>query len=278
MVSHSLLVDKVSQYVDIPFNISLSIILVVLYGCILYSRKLLLLLVVAASMIILRFDNHSSTGEFIKIMCELPLGLGSVLAFLCASRAFQNRYLHAFTTYVNFAVYGNIVMMVATPSGGTMRGLCGKLTCIALSVWIVQQGYQVGWRTIKLHDHLFVFTAVNKSWVFAHSLYRFVLLTLPTFGSGRRHRLLELYSLAMTFVLSKSTGLPYGSCFGMADTLVVPAAAGWSAIATTFDLMPHDAKGASNGIGDRADYVLSGITFVVAVFCGTQIARAWHWT
>lgn len=274
MASHSLLINTVNQYVDVPFNISLSIILVVLYGCIIYSRRLLLLPVVFASIVIICFDNHSSRGEFIKIMCELPLGLGSVLAFLCASRTFQHKHLQAFTAYVNLAVYGNIAMMVVTPSGSTVRGFCSKLTCIALSIWIVQQGYQVGWKTVRLHDRIFVFNAVSKSWVLSHAIYRFVLLTLPTFGSGRRHRLMELYSLAMTFALSRSTGLPFESCFGMADTLIVPAAAGWSAIATAFDLLPHDAKGAFNGIGVMADHILSGFTLVIAIFCCTQITRA----
>ncbi|KAF2674545.1 hypothetical protein BT63DRAFT_419830 [Microthyrium microscopicum] len=78
-----------------------------------------------------------------KIMCELPLGLGSVLAFLLANRSFQTRHLSTFTAYVNFAVYGNIRMMALTPAGDTVRGMCSKVTCAALFIWIVQQGYGV---------------------------------------------------------------------------------------------------------------------------------------
>ncbi|KFY43922.1 hypothetical protein V494_01743 [Pseudogymnoascus sp. VKM F-4513 (FW-928)] len=265
------------SYVDIPFNAWLSIILILTYGCAIRNRGLLLLVVLVVSAAIVIFDKTSTVGEMTKIMCELPLGLGSVLAFLVASRSFQTRFLPAFTAYVNFAVYGNIGMMVATPAGGTLRGMCSKVTCMALFIWIVQQGYRDRWKTIVLHDNLFVFTAASKSWIFAHAIYRFVLLTLPCFGSGRRHRLLEFYSLTLTFALSKASKLPFEYCFGMADTLVVPAAAGWSAIATTFNLIPRDAKKSelpSNYIGADADVYLSAVSLAVATFACFKIASA----
>jgi hypothetical protein len=119
-------------YVDVPFNIWLFIILIFTYGCALRSRRLLLFVVLGVSATIVVFDRTSSRGEMIKIMAELPLGLGSVLAFLAANRSFQTRNLSAFTTYVNFAVYGNIGMMVLTPAGGTFRGMCSKFTCAVL--------------------------------------------------------------------------------------------------------------------------------------------------
>jgi hypothetical protein len=261
-------------YIDIPFNAWLSIILILTYGCALRHRGLLLLVVLGLSATIVIFDKTSTVGEMTKTMCLLPLGLGSVLAFLVANRSFQTRYLSAFTTYVNFAVYGNIGMMVWTPAGGTLRGMCSKITCAALFIWIVQQGYRARWKTIVLHDNLFVFTAVSKSWIFAHAIYRFVLLTLPSFGSGRRHRLLEVYSLTLTLALSLTSNLPFEYCFGMADTLVVPAAAGWSAIATIFNLIPRDVTSneqLSNRIGADTDAYLSAVLLAVALFASIKI-------
>jgi hypothetical protein len=264
-------------YIDIPFNVWLSIILILTYGCAIRNRGLLLLVVLCCSATIVVCDKTSSTREMIKTICLLPLGLGSVLAFLVTNRSFQTRFLSAFTTYVNFAVYGNIGIMVGTPGDGTLRGMCSKVTCVALFIWIVQQGRRVGWKTIVLHDNLFVFTAVSKSWIFAHAIYRFILLTLPCFGSGRRHRFLELYSLTLTFALSSSSNLPFEYCFGMADTLVVPAAAGWSAIATTFNLIPRDAMKndlISDHIGTDADIYLSAVSLAVAIFAYFKIASA----
>jgi len=264
-------------YIDIPFNVWLSIILILTYGCAIRNRGLLLLVVLGCSATIVVFDKTSTVGEMTKIICELPLGLGSVLAFLVANRSFQTRFLSAFATYVNFAVYGNIGMMMGTPADGTLRGMCGKVTCAALFIWIVQQGHHAGWKTIVLHDDLFVFTAVSKSWIFAHATYRFILLTLPCFGTGRRHCLLELYSLTLTFALSSSSNLPFEYCFGMADTLVVPAAAAWSAIATTFNLITRDTINndvLSNYIGTDIDIYLSSLSLVVAVFACFKIAGA----
>jgi hypothetical protein len=265
------------SYIDIPFNVWLSIILILTYGCAIRNRGLLLLVVLGVSATIVVFDKTSTVSEMTKTMCLLPLGLGSILAFLVANRSFQTRFLPAFTTYVNFAVYGNIGMMVGTPAGDTLRGMCSKVTCVVLFVWIVQQGYRARWKTVVLHDDLFVFTAVSKSWIFAHAIYRFVLLTLPSFGSGRRHRLLELYSLTLTFALSSASNLPFEYCFGMADTLVAPAIAGWSAIATTFNLIPRDAINndlLSNRIGTDADAYLSAVSLAVAIFACFKIASA----
>lgn len=270
-------VRTLGLYIDIPFNVWLGIFLVLVYVCVLRNRGLLLVAVLCTSAIIIIFDNASTAGEMIKIICELPLGLGSVLAFLVANRSTKTKYLSAFTTYVNFAVYGNIGMMVGTPADGTLRGLCSKVACVALFIWIVQQGRRARWRTIALHDDLFVFTAVSKSWIFAHAIYRFVLLTLPCFGSGRRHRLLELYSLTMTFALSSASKLPFEYCFGMADTLVVPVAAGWSALAKTFNLIPYDAtkeEFRSNGAGVNIDACLSAVSLAVGCYACFKIANA----
>lgn len=274
-MASSLLDPMLESYIDIQFNQWLSIILILVYKCAIRCPRLLLLVVLGVSATIALFDKTSTAGEMTKTMCLLPLGLGSVLAFLIANRSFQHRFLPSFTTYINFAVYGNILIMAGTPAGGTFRGIFSKVTCIALFLWIVQQGYRVRWKTVALHDNLFVFTAVSKSWIFAHAIYRLVLLTLPCFGSGRRHRLLELYSLTMAFALSSTSNLPFEYCFGMADTLVVPTVAGWSAIATTFNLIPRDTGNndlTSNYIGSVADIYLGAVSLAAAIFACFKIA------
>jgi hypothetical protein len=263
-----------SSYIDLSFNASLGIILALTYVCAIHSQRLLLLVVFVVSAVIVAFDTTSTVGSMIKIMCELPLGLGSVLAFLVTNLRFRSKHLRAFTNYVNFAVYGNIGMMVATPTGGTLRGVCSKLTCIALFTWIIQQGSLVKWKTITLHDNMFVFTAVSKSWIFSHAIYRFILLTLPSFGSGRRFRLLELYSLTLTYILSMTFDLPFEYCFGMADTLVVPTAAGLSAIATTFNLIPRYTIKNDLIFGQTADMYLSVVSLAVALFVCFKISQS----
>lgn len=270
----------IESYVDVPFNLWLSVILIIAYWCAMRNRGLLLLAVLSVSTTIAVFDKTSTSGEMAKTMCELPLGLGSVLAFLVANRSFQIRYLPAFTTYVNFAVYGNIGMMIATPTDGTLRGTCSKITCVLLFAWIIQQGQRASWKTVVIHDNLFLYTAVRKSWIFAHAVYRFVILTLPCFGSGRRYRLMELYSLALTFGLfftQSNSKLPFEYYFGMADTLVVPAIAGWSRIATTFNLIPPDAIAddmLSNHISTNADACLGAVSLAVALFVCFKLISA----
>ena len=274
MASSSLL-TAFEPYVDIRFNAWFTIILILTYGCALRKPGLLLLVVQGVSATILLFNTTANLGEMAKTMALLPLGLGSVLTFLVLNRSLQTRYLSAFTTYVNIAVYTNIGMMVGTPTGGTFRGMCSKVTCIAIFVWIVKQGRRVGWKTVLVHKNLFVFTAVSKSWIFAHASYRFILLTLPCFGSGRRHRLLELYSLALTFALSSASNLPFEYFFGMADTLVVPAIAGWSSIATTFKIVPRDTVNDDlllSRIGSDGDIFLGTVSLAIASFVIFKIA------
>lgn len=63
----------------------------------------------------------------------------------------------------------------------------------------------------------------------------------------------------------------------MADTLVVPAIAGWSAIATTFNLIPRDTVNddlLSSRIGTGADAFLSAVSLAVAAFACFKIASA----
>ncbi|CVL08043.1 uncharacterized protein FMAN_09644 [Fusarium mangiferae] len=262
------------SHLDIPFNASLSGILFLAYRCLISKPSLLLVIVYITSAIIVLFDRTSTKKEMAKTMATMPLGLGSVLWFIVASRPTKTQWLHAFTIYVNCAVYGNILMMVGTPSGGTFRGISCKAACISLSAWIILQGYQVQWKTIMLHDDLFVFTAASKNWIFAHAVYRFILLTLPCFGSGRRHRLMEVYSLGLTYLLSWSTGLPFEYCFGMADTIVAPAVTAWSSISKTFNLIPRDVGNGQpsvNGVSDTGDVYLGIVALAVAAYAGLNI-------
>jgi hypothetical protein len=74
-----------------------------------------------------------------------------------------------------------------------------------------------------------------------------------------------------------TSNLPFEYCFGMADTLVVPAVAGWSAIATTFNLIPRDAINndlLSNRISSDADAYLSAVSLAVASFACFKIATS----
>lgn len=265
------------SHVDVPFNATLSLILLFAYLCALHTRALLLLAVSAASLAIVLYDTTSTRGQMIKVLAELPLGLGSVLLFLLAPTSFRRRHLPAFTAYVNFAVYGNIGMMVLTPAGSTLRGLASKAACLALFAWIVQQGRAIRWKTVRLHERFLVFTAVSRRWILAHAVYRAALLTLPTFGSGRRHRMLELWSLGMTTALAGADGgLKWEQCFGMADTLVVPAEAAWSTISTTFGLLERDTGESGLGayaIGERGDLVLSAVLVAVAVFAVGNVVQ-----
>ena len=264
-------------YIDIKFNGYLTLILICTFACAVRSRGLLLLCVLGATTIILALDKASTAGEMIKTICVLPLGLGSVLAFSLASHSLQTKLLSAFTKYINFAVYGNIAMMLGTPQGGTFRGMCSKIACITLFVWIVQQGKHARWKTVRLHDSIFVFTAVSKAWIFAHAIYRFILLTLPCFGSGRRHCLLEVYSLSLTFAFSAEFDLPFEYCFGMADTLVVATVTAWSAIATTFAISPRISGSEqlpSDRVGPDADVHFGLLSLAAALFACFKIASA----
>lgn len=267
--------DALGSHIDVAFNAWLIVILFLTCQCILRSKPLLLLVVLVVSVVILIFDTTSTVGGMIKIMCELPLGLGSVLAFQIANRSFQSRHLSNFTIYVNVAVYGNIGMMVATPTGGTLRGVFARVACTTLFVWIIQQGYRARWKTVVLDDRFFVFTAVSKSWIFAHAVYRFVLLTLPCFTQGPRYRLLELYSLGLTFALSLVSRLPFEHCFGQADTLAVPTISGLSAVVSTFDLLPRDMNKSfvvSNHFEVYTDVCMSAMLLAVTFFACYRIA------
>ncbi|CAI6331058.1 unnamed protein product [Periconia digitata] len=260
-------------YIDIPFNISIALLLLLSYHLTLHAKPLLLTLVALTSTTILLYDKTSTASSLIKLTCELPLGLGSVLIFQTLPYPTQKRYLQPFTTYVNLAVYGNIAMMVLTPTSGTLRGAVARLTCAALSVWIVLQGRRrvPRWETITLHPSIFLFNAVDKEWIFAHAVYRFILLTLPCFSNAPRYRLLELFSLLLTKAFAGAAGTRFEEGFGMADTVVVPVLSGGSALV---EMMGVEGKGVggANEFGWEADL---GMSVVVGCVGGFVWYRVW---
>lgn len=163
----------------------------------------------------------SDTAGFIKFLCEMPLGLGSLVAFQCLPPSLQVKWHRVFVQYVNVAVVGNIAMMVFVPDGGTMRGWTSRVACVALVIWLCQEMKQHLWMTqpfpqLPLSSSsgeqqptlprkvvtrpLFVFTAVPLEWVATHAVYRFVMVTLPAFDSPR-YVLLEPLSIIVMIYL-----------------------------------------------------------------------------
>jgi hypothetical protein len=205
---------------DVRFNAAFALLLFLCFVCFVYFPALLLIVLVLATGTTL-FMCPLSVGEAIKVICVAILGLGSLVAYSLLDSSMQQRFLPAFTLYVNIAVYGNIGMMVFTPTGGTLRGRACRLACSLLTLWIVQQGWHADWRTVQLEQRTFFYVAVNKLWIAAHAAYRFVLLTLPC--ASDRNRLLEVYSLGVMFLLSlRFPDRPIEHSFGLADTLVTP--------------------------------------------------------
>ena len=79
MASFSSLRTVLEPYIDIPFNQWLILILLCTYVCALRQPGALLVAVLTVSAAILLYDTTSTTGAMIKTICELPLGLGSIL-------------------------------------------------------------------------------------------------------------------------------------------------------------------------------------------------------
>jgi hypothetical protein len=78
----------------------------------------------------------------------------------------------------------------------------------------------------------------------------------------------------MTFVLSRTANLPIEQCFGMADTLVVPSAMGWSAIASTFELLPREGRNVNKEFSDESDLYFSFVALAAGCFACYKIIAA----
>ncbi|RKP18628.1 hypothetical protein ROZALSC1DRAFT_14951, partial [Rozella allomycis CSF55] len=186
---------------DVTFNAIMMPIIIISSQLFIYSPKTLLAIVMMSYLIVI-VHGLPTFHMFLKITALLPLGLASVLFFYSIPRRITWKLDPAFTSYGNIAVFTNIGMMVFTPYHNTIRGLCSKVTCMALFVWIVQQGYKVGWRTTT-HNELgmFLYHAVSNEWILTHAVYRFVLVTLATFS--RRIRYLEFYTAIIVLILHR---------------------------------------------------------------------------
>lgn len=203
---------------------------------------------------------------FVKFLCEMPLGLGSLAAFQCFPALSRVQWHRHFVMYVNVAVVGNIAMMVFVPDGGTMRGWSARVACVTLVVWLLREMKDVMWVTQPLPTQtsssaskaqpLFIFTAVPIEWVVVHAAYRAVMVTLPAFDTPR-YLLLEALSLsAMVWLHQRhvtsarrwaTSSVPVNGArqpppspfhlkdfFGLADTIVVATMGTTSHIADAF--------------------------------------------
>jgi hypothetical protein len=167
-------------------------------------------------------DDNRLPG-YIKFLCEMPLGLGSLAIFGLLSKARQKRHMRIFTYYVNFAVVGNIAMMVFVPAAETMRGWTSRVACVALVAWLVQEMASVEWRPVRYERGVFVFIASPMPWVLAHAFYRMVLISLPAFEMSK-YVIMEPASLTFMCIYSRFGGgkdYPTSYYFGASDTLVI---------------------------------------------------------
>lgn len=190
------------------------------------------------------FSASSDLYGFIKFVCEMPLGLGSLVFFQLCPLHMRSKYHWHFVQYVNVAVVGNIAMMVLVPDGGTMRGWSSRVACVGLVLWLCKEMKAYRWITQPFPQGgqhggkpMFIFTASPLGWVATHALYRAVMVTLPAFDTPR-YILLEPLSLGVMIFCyrwyapypvtnpqngSKPRQQLWGLCdfFGLADTLVV---------------------------------------------------------
>lgn len=166
--------------------------------------------------------TYSAIGRFSKIMCTAPFGLGVVLLYMNASPAMRVSWYHQFTAYINFAVVGNIAMMILVPSHGEYRAVVGKFACGILVVWLLQEMSKDEWRTLSIENGAFVFHSLPMEWVYAHTIYRLVLISLSAFDS-LRYIMLEPTSLCLMIILSwhfdPQHERPMSHYFGFADTI-----------------------------------------------------------
>jgi hypothetical protein len=150
----------------------------------------------------------SDVAGFVKFICEMPLGLGSLVLFQCLPWRHRIAYRSYFVQYVNVAVVGNIAMMVFVPDGGTMRGWTSRMACTALVIWLIKAMRAQHWvtqplpqpRNLRSASPLFIFTAVPLPWIMTHACHRCVMITLPAFDSPR-YVLLEILSLGIMVFL-----------------------------------------------------------------------------
>ncbi|MCW7504573.1 hypothetical protein [Leptospira paudalimensis] len=193
-----------------------------------YRQKLLLFIIITVSLLAgIQFSLQShhdmvSIMGFTKMILLLPFGLGAVIGYVSLSESKQQKYLTWFTRYINFAVLGNIFVMIFSPDGGTYRGILSRFVCFFLLIWLLQEMSKVRFQTTKTNQRMFTFNSSPLSWIYCHAGYRFVLLSLPTFVSSN-YLLLEPMSILVMVVLFhvNKKRYPLSYYFGLADTMVV---------------------------------------------------------
>lgn len=217
-----------------------------------YHRRFLLgLVLISATLIISAFIQKTTHDLYdwmgiVKLVSVLVFGLGVILGFSLLSDKVQEKWLRGFTSYVNFAVLGNILMMVFVPVGESLRGIASKFTCVLLCVWLLQEMRKNQWQTVKFDQGYFIFNSAPLPWILCHSIYRLGLITMPIF-STLRYILLEPLSLLCMYGFFKIQGKRFPSpfYFGLADTLVVAILAVAEKLLTglgsqyTFSLAPY---------------------------------------
>ena len=259
---------------DLQFNALLLVVICASYFGSTRAPITLLIAVITVTATILVFGSLG-VGETVKLVLELPLGLGSFLAFRLLPQETQTRCLPAFTRYVNFAVYSNIGAMVFVPTGSTARGVASIVSSVALTAWIIQQGYRRNWATLEVHGGQLCFVAVSMPWVLVHSVYRAVLFTLP--GFSKKNRLLEVFSLGTMAALARSqTGLSVAANFGLADTLVMPSTLALSCLYPMLGLAQDDSEADVLQGHPTADALLATVSALAATvaFCHVCTPRS----
>lgn len=203
-------------------------------GIVVYSGALLaryapaLFLVIIYSVFGLFLLDFNSQQEqdwkhFAKLSCLLPLGLGSLMMFRVFLAKYV-RFLPAFSHYVNFAVVGNIAMMLFIPndSPSTYRAYWGRIICAGLAIWLCLEIKRTGSAQTCAFSKsgMFIFKAAPLRWIITHALYRFILITLPCFLTPR-YLFVEAFSLSTMMFLYWLDGKqhPIENYFGYADSI-----------------------------------------------------------
>lgn len=157
----------------------------------------------------------------IKLILLLPFGLGAVLGFGLLSQKKQEKHLLKFTWFINSAVIVNISVMMFVPAGETLRGIFGRLTCIILLLWLIQEMAKNKWKTVGFDNGVLIFNGVPLKWVSCHAIYRIGLISLPLFDTFH-YVLFEPLSIGGTYLYYRlnSRRHPLSYYFGYSDTLV----------------------------------------------------------
>ncbi|PJZ86527.1 hypothetical protein CH366_04440 [Leptospira harrisiae] len=202
--------------------VSLACYLASYHQTILFITTTTISLIAAFQFIFLSHYDSIAIMGFSKLILLLPLGLGAVIGYVSLPESKQQKFLPWFNRYINFAVIGNIFVMIFSPDGGTYRGIVSRFACFFLLIWLLQEMGKVRFQTTQTDQRIFTFNSSPLSWIYCHAAYRIALLSLPTFDSSN-YLLLEPMSIVVMIVLyhlnQKRYPLPY--YFGFADTIVV---------------------------------------------------------